>query len=153
MAKDNSGPETTIVNVKSMPVEAWNLARASANRRDETMAEWLTRAIYLLAQHDAEGRITQIGPESNPAGNPAKPPSLSPEDVEALARAMRLATEGAGVPIPKASARHVVALATQHMRAARGMVAPRPRRRTRPVLSLEADNPAIPQDKPEAEIG
>ena len=128
-----------------MPVHAWNLAKTTATKRGETLAEWLSRAIYRQAQEDAGERVSPSAGKSNPTANPVSRPDISPDEVEALARSMKLMADAAEVPVPKTAARHVIALATQHMRAARGLPEPKPRAPRRKVLSLEADNPAIPQ--------
>jgi hypothetical protein len=143
----NPAYETTTVNVKSMPVDAWNMAKAASSKTGETLGEWLARAIRQLAEREAG--VREISPTkilAKPQANLAIPPSLSPGEVESLAQAMRLATEGAGVPLPKASARHVVALATQHLRAARGLPEPKPRVRRQAIEGKAAEiNQAIPK--------
>lgn len=155
---DEANPivETTTVNVKGMPVDAWKTARTAAGKLDMTVGEWLAGAIALRAQHDAGQRValpdersaSSANPVANPGAIPVKPPSLSPDEVESLARAMKVATEAAGLSVPKASARHVVALATQHMRAARGLTEPPPKPKNRKVLELAADSHAGSRENP-----
>lgn len=148
--------ETTTVNLKSMPVSVWNRAKNCANRQGETLAEWLTRAITQLADREesAPRETVQGGQDSRRDSQPDRPraqaPELAPTDLEALVRAMTMAAESSGVPIPKATGQHVLAVGAAHLRAARGLPAPKPRApRTRRQQVLEgqaeAAIPAIPE--------
>lgn len=76
---DNPDTETTTVNVKGMPVSAWKLAREAAGRTDETLGEWLSRAIRQLAEAE------RSGPRVIPPATPAEPRQAV--DLEAVAAA------------------------------------------------------------------
>jgi hypothetical protein len=49
MSDADKPDDLTIVTVKGMSVEAWKRGRKAAEKRDEMMGPWLSRAINLLA--------------------------------------------------------------------------------------------------------
>jgi hypothetical protein len=118
--------------IKSVPVETRKLAIACASRQGQTMAEWLTRAVRNQAHLEAGERV--LPPAPRPAGAltvPGAPwaPVAVPElgALADLMQAARAIAEAAGVPIPKATARHALALTTAQLRAARGLPPKTPR--------------------------
>ena len=52
----NPEAKKTIINVKGADVEQWERAKTAANRADETMGEWLSRAVKHLADMEEGGR-------------------------------------------------------------------------------------------------
>lgn len=109
--------------IKSVPVETRKLAVACAAKAGENMAEWLARAVRNQAKLEAGERVI---PPSRPVTNGAMVPVpfAMPVDLGELAELMTAAqavAEAAGVPIPKATARHALALTTAQLRAARGL--------------------------------
>lgn len=69
----------TTVNVKNVSEAEWERAKRCANRSDEVIGTWLSRAVKLLADMEESG-----GREFGP-GEPTKPRrELSPEQVAAL---------------------------------------------------------------------
>lgn len=104
------------VTIKAMPVAAWKRAREAAEKQDQSMAEWLARAINQLADMEAGARVTMPGKPDKPEA-----PAMPAADLEALMRAAHAVSEASGVPVPKVAARHAFALLTGQMRAARGL--------------------------------
>jgi hypothetical protein len=112
---DNPEVKRTIINVKGMDAEQWERAKSAANRQDETMGEWLSRAVKHLADMEEGGR--EFGP-----GAPVNPrQSMTPEQVAALMHATAALQVAAGKPVPLRSAAGLRAVADDLARAARGL--------------------------------
>lgn len=84
---DSETEKRTTINVKNMGVPEWERAKKCANRSDESMGEWLTRAVKLLADMEEGGR--EFAPRE-----PTRPRrEMSPEQVAALLQGVA-ATKG-----------------------------------------------------------
>jgi hypothetical protein len=67
--------DTTTVNVKNIRVDAWSAAKLSAERSDESLGSWVSRACDQLAAAEAGGqrlipppeRLNQVAKVANPA--------------------------------------------------------------------------------------
>jgi hypothetical protein len=130
---DNPDTETTTVNVKGMPVSAWKLAREAAGRTDETLGEWLSRAIRQLAEAE------RAGPRVIPPDTPAaaqQPADLSDAaaGLAGLMQGMAALATASSVPPSKAAVRDVYAAARDLARVARGLPAVKPRANPRPKI-------------------
>ncbi len=127
--EENLGGEKAAWTIKSVPVETRKLAIASAAKAGLSMGEWVVAAVRNQANLESGERI--LPPSSSHSRNiPAPAASGPPVDMLALAELMRATqsfAQGAGVPIPKATARHAVAWTTTALRAARGLPALAPR--------------------------
>jgi hypothetical protein len=118
--------------IKSVPIETRKLAVACATKQGDTMAAWLVKAVRNQANLEAGERVL---PPANQVNLPAvRLPALTDPavtvDMGELAELMQAAqavAQAAGVPIPKATARHAIALTTAQLRAARGLPPKRPR--------------------------
>ncbi len=127
--EENLAGEKAAWTIKSVPVETRKLAIASAAKAGLSMGEWIVAAVRNQANLESGERIL---PPSPPHGRntPAQFVPTPPVDMLALAELMRatqLFAQGAGVPIPKSTARHAVAWTTTALRAARGLPALAPR--------------------------
>jgi hypothetical protein len=71
---DNPDDEKTIVNIKSVFKRSWDRAKGAAERNDETLGTWVSRALDLLA--DRESGPREIVPSVNPPANPTPDPGL-----------------------------------------------------------------------------
>jgi len=116
--------------IKSVPVETRKLAVACAAKQGQTMAEWLAKAVRTQANLEAGERVLPPAPRPGDALAAWAPvPSvIGLGGLADLMQAAREIAEAAGVPIPKATARHALALTTAQLRAARGL----PPKQTRP---------------------
>jgi hypothetical protein len=69
MSDADKPDDLTIVTVKGMSVEAWKRGRKAAEKRDEMMGPWLSRAINLLAdQQDHDGLFPPDKLNGKPVG-------------------------------------------------------------------------------------
>lgn len=128
---DDKAPMT----VKAMPVRARQRALKAAAKQDQSMAEWLTRAIDQLADREEGARETF----PDEAVKPGKPPALAElssqvvippgflTDLIEVMRAAEATAVAAGVPVPKAVARHSYAILTARLRQVRGLPPVKPR--------------------------
>jgi hypothetical protein len=123
------------MTVKGMPVRARQRALKAANKQGQSMAEWLTRAIDQLADREEGARETFPDERANRANPPAIvgavspaviPPGFLSDLTEAMGAAKGIA-DAAGVPVPKATARHAFAILTDHLRLVRGLGPVKPR--------------------------
>ena len=119
---DNPDEAKTTINVKAVSAKAWERARNCAGKHDETMGEWLSRAINRLA--DLEEHGTTVEPPANPE-KPVRGFSAAPEAVAEMARGMAVLAQATGVMPAKRDVRRVYGLMDEIVRAARGMP-PRP---------------------------
>jgi len=87
---------TTIINVKGMPADAWEQAKRAANRRGQTMGEWLGNACQQQANREAGDGVIVPGHGAN---QPPAPP-LIPVDLREVA-ALIAAMAGANIPVQK----------------------------------------------------
>jgi hypothetical protein len=131
--EENPEADKASWTIKSVPVDVRKLAVACAAKQDQTMAEWLERAVRNQANLEAGERI--LPPASRAASLPAVLPLgaavVDAPDIGELADLMQAAqalAAAADVPMPKAMARHALALVTAQLRAARGLPAKQPRR-------------------------
>jgi hypothetical protein len=87
---------TTIINVKGMPVDAWEQAKRAANRRGQTMGEWLGNACTQQANREAgDGVIVPGQGEFSPSS-----PRVLPVDLREVA-ALIAAMSQANIPVQK----------------------------------------------------
>jgi hypothetical protein len=127
-ADDDKAPMT----VKGMPVRARQRALKAANKQGQSMAEWLTRAIDQLADREEGERETFPDERANlpaivgPVSPAVIPPGFLSDLTEAMGAAKGIA-DAAGVPVPKATARHAFAILTDHLRLVRGLAPVKPR--------------------------
>lgn len=120
--------ERTTINVKGVSVTAWERAKKAANKQDETMGTWLSRAAEHLA--NLEDGPREFPPMVTPAnlplemGNP--PPAPAPvENLGQLMQGMAALAAATGTPPAKADTRRLYALVDDRVRQARGQP-PRP---------------------------
>jgi hypothetical protein len=130
--EENPDGDKASWTIKSVPVEVRKLAVACAAKQDQTMAEWLERAVRNQANLEAGERILPpiVVRPSAVAAVPGSPGPAVPHDMAALADLMQAAqamAEAAEVALPKATARHALALLTAQLRAARGLPTKQPR--------------------------
>jgi hypothetical protein len=104
----------TIINVKGMDAEQWERAKLAANRQDETMGEWLSRAVKQLAAMEEGGR--EFGPGERTERKP-----LTAEQVAALMQAAAQLALATGKPAPKSHAHGLRAVVDDLTRQARGL--------------------------------
>lgn len=135
MDDDAANPaNTTTINVKAVDRDAWQRAKNAADKQDETMGVWLSRALNFRCDAESGPREflpTSISRPALPAANP--PPQManpavalqSAADVAAILQGLAAVAAATGAAGVLASA---VALADDMVRAARGMP-PRPVRR------------------------
>jgi hypothetical protein len=121
--------ETAPMTIKAVPIAARKRAVEAAGRQDETMGEWMTRAITRQAEMEAGNAvlppaIRQPGPEPDPA-----PPPLDLAGLGAALGAITGAYQAAGHKPPLALAREAKGLLEDHIRCLRG----KPPRRQRPA--------------------
>jgi hypothetical protein len=150
---DKAEAKTTIVNIKGIDLDAWEAAKTAAARQDETMGEWVSRALNHLVNLEAGPR--EFPP--NPAAN-LGPKTVNPGQAEALATLAGLAPAltGIGPKLAGYAAADVSRLISDCSRLARGE-APRPaaaRIRNRPpaiphkAAGLIEANPAATEGSP-----
>jgi hypothetical protein len=114
------------------------------------MAEWLNRAVHTQAKLEAGERV--LPPAPRPAASvpavvsyPAAPVDFG--ELAELMQAAQAVAEAAGVPIPKATARHALALTTAQLRAARGLPPLRPRQTDRKNgQTIEGEETSLPEN-------
>lgn len=107
----NSSPDRTIINVKGMDAAAWEEAKRAANRRGETMGEWLSRACLAQARTEQrDGIIEPAGAANPPAAPPA--PAIDLGNVARVIEAMR----AANIPIQRRVGAQVNALLYRTLR-------------------------------------
>lgn len=132
------------MTVKGMPVRARQRALKAAAKQDQSMAEWLTRAIDQLA--DREEGVRETFPDE--AGKPGKPlalpsPTVIPEgfltDLADTMRAAHAVSEASGIPIPKATVHHAYAVLANHLRFVRGLPPVKPRQ-TQPRIGQTSNH-------------
>lgn len=104
----------TIINVKGMDAEQWERAKIAANRQDETMGGWLSRAVKQLADIEEGGR--EFGPSERAERRP-----LTAEQVAALMQAAAQLALATGKPAPKSHAHGLRAVVDDLTRQARGL--------------------------------
>lgn len=135
---------TVPVTVKAMPVAEWKRAKDAAEKQDQSMAEWLARAINQLADREAGER--EVFPNQAPVSPPSLPtPTIPAGEVTEMMRAAHAVSQAAGVPVPKTVARHLFAVLSAQARAARGLPASKPRSpRGETVRRIEAEGTTTP---------
>ena len=84
------------INVKGVNPDAWQQAKRAANKRGQTMGEWLGNACIQQANREAGDGIIQPGQGAN---TPVQPP-LIPVDLREVA-ALIAAMAGANIPVQK----------------------------------------------------
>ena len=120
--------------IKAMPIAVRKRATDAANRQGQTVAEWMARAVNQLA--DMEDSAPRETPRQVA---PPPPPLLDMVELRKLMEAAHATGQAAGVPVPKAIARHAFAVLAGGLRAARGLPAA-PARKPRP-LQIEHSEP------------
>jgi hypothetical protein len=106
----NPDQERTTINVKGVLVSAWETAKKAANKQNETMGSWLSRAIPHLANLEAGPReFPPVNPEPNSA-NPSPAAYVGPPidvlmAIVALSQEVRESAHAAGIDYPKSAAR------------------------------------------------
>lgn len=128
----------TIINVKGMDVEQWERAKTAANRADETMGEWLSRAVKHLADMEEGGR------EFGPSERISERKPLTSEQVAALMQASAQLALAVGKPAPARHAAGLRAVVDDLTREARGMPPKPVRGRAKPSANY---TPQIGQSK------
>jgi hypothetical protein len=123
----NPEVKRTIINVKGMDAEQWERAKLAANRQDETMGEWLSRAVKQLADMEEGGR--EFGPGERTERKP-----LTAEQVAALMQAAAQLALATGKPAPKSHAHGLRAVVDDLTRQARGLPPVKPRANRPPRL-------------------
>jgi hypothetical protein len=126
--------------IKGVRTSVRRRALACAAKQDQTMGEWITRAIATQENLEAGERILPPlvpGQDQDADTRPALPTAAaSVEAVMALSELIRTAVEvgrAGGLPVPKTVARQTYALLGEQLRAARGLPPKRrglPRRQT-----------------------
>lgn len=114
-------------SIKSVPVETRRKAMACATRQDETMAEWLARAVETQARLDAQSQVLppaipgrpEAGMTENGAGNTERHTSLPV--LREMAEVAAIVAQASGKPLPKTIGNHLVALIDAECRKARGL--------------------------------
>ncbi len=109
----NSSSDKTIVNVKGMDSAAWEEAKRAANRRGETMGEWLSRACLAQARTELRDGIIEPAAAANP---PAAPPAPA-IDLGNVARVIE-AMRAANIPIQRRVGAQVNAVLYRSLRGA-----------------------------------
>ena len=95
---DNPGKATIIVNIKGVSQEQWERAKTAANRADETLGEWVSRACKLLADAEEGGR-------EFPPGVPLVPRrAMTPEQLAGLMNAAAALSAAQAKPVPSRTA-------------------------------------------------
>lgn len=97
-------PATAIKTIKGVRLDAWERARRAADKADETMGEWASRAFD--RQADQDGRTLVLAPQT--LDQPGIPPSRldrqdsppPPPDMAGMAQLVDAMTR-AGVPLQK----------------------------------------------------
>lgn len=123
---------TTTVNVKNMPVAAWRRAGDRARANDETLGQWLSRAIHQLA--DREAGTGRVIPPARPA-TPEQPRQTAEEMaaaaqlLAAMAATLQAMTAAASAGMPPAR-RHVAQISAAAASVARTGALPAIRRAT-----------------------
>lgn len=107
----NPSPDRTIINVKGMDAAAWEEAKRAANRRGETMGEWLSRACLAQARTEQRDGIIEPAAAANP---PAAPPAPA-IDLGNVARVIE-AMRAANIPIQRRVGAQVNALLYRTLR-------------------------------------
>lgn len=115
--------------IKRMPVAVRRRATEGAERLDENVAEWVTRAVNRQADLEMANAVFPPGkPEANPAPGPAPPaPVLDLHGLGIAVDAVLRAHAAAGAAVPRSVGREARAALAHHLRAARGL----PPRQTR----------------------
>ena len=112
--------------IKAMPIDVRKRATDAANRQGQTVAEWMARAVNQLAD------MEDSAPREIPRQVAPQPALLDMVELRMLMEAAQATGNAAGVPVPKAIARHAFAVLADGLRAARGLP-PAPARKPRPL--------------------
>ena len=110
--EENPEADKASWTIKSVPVEVRKLAVACAAKQDQTMAEWLERAVRNQANLEAGERI--LPPVPRPSGLPVVPPADAAleeapgmGELADLMQAAQALAAAAEISIPKTTARQV----------------------------------------------
>lgn len=114
---DKPDDTRTIINVKGISISAWEDAKKAANKRGETMGEWLSRACTHLANLEREDRIIPPAQTANPPAPPVVQAPIIPVDLREVA-ALMAAMASANVPVQKRVGAKVNALLYTQLKAA-----------------------------------
>ena len=119
----NPAVKTTIVNVKGVEVEAWEMAKDLSNRHDESLGSVVSRAIRQLHQIDR-------GPRELPPLVSANliPKTANPDDDGLVALLNAAAAIAASNERKLSSVPGLTSLVAERVRAARGLPPLAPRR-------------------------
>jgi hypothetical protein len=114
---DNPDDEKTIVNIKGVLKRSWERTKIAADRNDETLGAWVSRALDQLADRETGPR--EFPPAANLAANPPADARLGRLfDVMQHVGTLSAAT---GQPPPKRTVSRLYRLADEWSRAQSGM--------------------------------
>lgn len=141
MAEDDDAKAPWMI--KGVRASVRRRALACATKQDQTMGEWITRAIATQENLEAGERILPpLLPGKDADTCPAPPAATaSVEAVMALSELIRTAVEvgrAGGLPVPKTVARQTYTLVNEQLRAARGLP---PKRRGLPPRRTQVRPP------------
>lgn len=115
--------QVTPWTIKGMPVAVRKRATECAQRLDETVAEWMTRAVNRQADMEARNVVIPPGkPEANRvAQEPVSMPQLDLAGLGAAVQAVTAAYQAAGAKVPRAIGREAKATIEHYLRGMRGL--------------------------------
>ena len=126
-------PDKAPMTIKAVPTATRTKMVRCAEKRGQTMAVWLARAVDNQANLEAGDQVEPALFEPREVGLPlVKPEPISGKPFvladlrDAMAAAAAVAT-ASGLPLPKVMARHAYALLTAQLREARGLSPAKPR--------------------------
>ena len=117
----NPEDERTVINVKGVSVEAWEIAKKAANKQGEPMGTWLSRAARTQANLEDGPRELPPLPVANLGRNSGNPSLLPIEQLGALMQGMAALSAATGTPPAKGVTRRAYALVDDHIRDASGL--------------------------------
>jgi hypothetical protein len=111
--------ETKTINVKGVSAAAWDRARQCADKTDESLGVWLSRAIETQANLEAGPREwPPVKPEPDVVKLAAP---LTPDEYKVLCEGMEIARRVSGQPVPPNLSKQLDLLSLDILRAARGL--------------------------------
>lgn len=114
---DNPDDEKTIVNIKSVFKRSWDRAKVAAERNDETLGAWVSRALDQLA--DRESGPREILADAKPPANPGPDPRL--EQLFGMMRNISDLTAATGQKPPKHTVSRLYSMADAWSREQTGL--------------------------------
>jgi hypothetical protein len=146
--EENLDADKAAWTIKAVPVDVRKKATACATRQDETMAQWLARAVETQARLDGQSEVLPPGQMGKPEcglpeiadGHPMGQTGLPA--IREMAEIAAIMAQASGGTVPKTIGRHLFALLDQECRRARGL-SPRAVRSGRAenlrLIQIEAD--------------